>query len=45
MPLRLSWAGRLFAESENKKGDHDYFLPITQINKEKSARKTTIPPP
>jgi len=45
VPLRLAWAGRLFAESENKKGDRDYFLPVTQINKEKSARKTTIPLP
>jgi hypothetical protein len=45
MPLRLSWTGRLFAESENKKGDRDYFLPVTQIKKDKSARKTTIPPP
>jgi hypothetical protein len=39
VPLRLSWAGRLFAESENKKGDRDYFLPVTQINKEKSAQE------
>jgi hypothetical protein len=45
VPLRLSWAGRLFAESENKKGDRDYFLLVAQINKEKSARKTTIPLP